>query len=129
MRKLLVILLVLATLHSLAAEFYSHAWNLQAAVFFLEHTGGDLHFQCRLAHPREKYTERTGSGTTPAALLTLYTPDEHIYKDFYWRDSKGELATTFSCIVRNAQPGIWQIRVANDERTKCSFKAVVNCLM
>lgn len=106
MRKLLAILLVLATLHSLAAEFYSHAWNLQAAVFFLEHTGGDLHFQCKLAHPRKKYTERTGSGTTPAALLTLYTPDEHIYKDFYWRDSKGELATTFSCIVRNAQPGI-----------------------
>ncbi|MBQ7176123.1 MAG: hypothetical protein IJS08_01810 [Victivallales bacterium] len=122
MRNLLAILLVLAMFHSLAADFGVQAWKLQAAVFFLEHPGGDLHFQCKLAHPKENYTEKTGSGTTPAALLTLYTPDEHVYKDFYWRDSKGELATSFSCIVPDAKPGIWQIRVANDERSKCSFK-------
>lgn len=98
------------------------SWTLQGSIFFLEHTGGDLSFECQATHPNRTFTEKTRCGTTPAILVTLYTPEEHIYQDFYWRDENNELAHSFKCTIPSAAKGVWQIRVSMDEQSKFTYK-------
>lgn len=103
-------------------SFHQNLWTLQGGVFFADHPGGDFLFHCTASRPGYKITEKTRANSVPAILITIYTPDEHVYKDFYWQDDNNELKKSFSCRIPNAAKGIWQIRVSQDEKSHFTYK-------
>ena len=75
--------------------FHQNSWSLQSGVFYVDHPGGDFNFKCTATRPAYKITGKTRAANVPAILVTIYTPDEHVYKDFYWHDDKDQKQNEF----------------------------------
>lgn len=116
--KIFYFFICVFSLFSLGAQ---EKYALESAVFYLKHTGGDLNLELAVAHPKTNYGPDSRAENVPAALATLYSPEEKAVKDFYWRDDKEELKKQFQYKIPNAAKGIWQFRITLSRGGKLEY--------
>ncbi len=114
--------IVISILFAFAAVVFSaEEWGMESSVFFMEHKGGDFKVDVNFSHAGLKYTNKSSEVMTPAAIATLYGPDERIADEFYWYDSEGAKKALKNFNMANAAAGIWQLRITVEKRSKIRY--------
>ncbi|MFA6929468.1 MAG: hypothetical protein WCT05_04015 [Lentisphaeria bacterium] len=80
--------------------------ELEAAVFYIDHPNGSLKVSLPASYPGMNFAK---SQVTSALLATLYDPDGHLVRDFYWYDTENTKQYDFEYEMPSAQTGFWEL--------------------